>query len=329
VSNIEVDIINSITGGTIVVGPKLSVFDSTNTFENFSSATSGIVVTSLIYAGTEQDNSSGVSGQVLFGNGPTAPVTWSFPPVPKSFAIPSGTIIPWVVQHNGFCPSGTLPSVPKVGQDADWIYCDGKNGTPDYRILDPKSTTGGKNFPPFSSSDVVVTLDIINVTGSTDAIRDLYRINPLERLIFYRTNPAASPIGTDLGPTTASTIGVLLTVTGPTTVGASGKPTGVPTHQYARIRIGGMTGSTASLWATNAQGTPASGAEVNTIIGEFYTGAPTDFTANGYINFKTGTGDRGYRVQTVVSTDYIQSATIQDWSNRCRYKYSIAYIKKL
>lgn len=324
-SNIEVDIINSITGGTIVVGPKLSVFDSTNTFENFSSATSGIVVTRLIYAGTEQDNSSGVSGQVLFGNGPTAPVTWSFPPVPKSFAIPSGTIIPWIIPYNGFCPSGTIPALPNVGPAADWLYCDGKNGTPDYRILDPKSTTNAKHFPPFSSSDVVVTLDI---TGPTDSIRNLYQINALERLIFYRTNPAAAPVGTDLGPTTASTIGVLLTVTGPTTVGASGKPTGVPTHQYARIRIGGMTGSTASLWATNAQGTPASGAEVNTIIGEFYAGSPTDFAVNGYIDFKTGTGNV-YRIHKVGSTEYIQPATIQDWSNRCRYKTSLSYIQRL
>ena len=324
-SNIEVDIINSITGGTIVVGPKLSVFDSTNTFENFSSATSGVLVTGLIYAGTEHDNSPGISGQVLFGNGPTGAVVWSFPPVPKSFAIPSGTIIPWVIAHNAFCPSGTIPTLPIVGAAADWIYCDGKNGTPDYRILDPKSTTGAKNFPPFSSSDVVVTLDI---TGPTNSIRNLYQINALERLVFYRTNPAAPPVGNDLGPTTASTIGILLTITGPTTVGASGRPTGVPTHQYARIRIGGMTGATASLWATTAQGTPGSGAVVNTTNGEFYVGSPTDFAVNGYIDFKTGTGTV-YNIHNIVSTEYIQPATIQDWSNRCRYKNSLAYIQRL
>lgn len=334
-SNVEVDIINSITGGTIVVGPKFNVKDSTDTFEYFSAATSGVVISGLIYAGTEHDNSPGVSGQVLFGNGFTGAVSWEFAPVPKNYPIPTGTIVPWVVAHNGFCPSGSLPSLPQLGNTPDWRYCDGRNGAPDLRILDPQSTTGGRNFPPFSSSDIVVTLE---VTGQTSEIANLYRFNNLERMFFYGTSIsgdggqgaayAGPTAGLVLGPTTCSTIGVLLTITGPTVVGSSGRSTGVPTHQKAIIRIGGATGSTAALWRINAQGTPDPAGLTTSVIGEFYKGTPTDFVVGGFINFKTGTGPV-MRINNVIQTEYIQPSTIQTWSNRCRYKNSIAYIQRL
>jgi hypothetical protein len=326
VSKLEVDVLKSVTGSSIAFERKLIVKDSTETFEAFVSSTAGNFITGLIYTGTEYDNTPGISGQILFGSdGPTSSVSWKFPPVPSLVGIEKGTIVPWIVNYNPFCPSGSLPPVPTTDNIPDWEYCTGRNGTPDYRITNPFSPTGGKEFPPFSSSDIVVTLQ---VTGPTTDIRRLYQTNNLERLVFYGTSICGDSGPTTqwaLGPTTSSTIGVLLSITGPTVVGNSQRPTGVPTHEYAVIVIGGATGETASLWE-NAQRVPQ--LIVSGYVGEFYKGSPTDFTVNGYINFKTGTGTI-FRIHNISSTEYIQPATVQPWLNRCRYKNSISYLRRL
>jgi hypothetical protein len=302
-SELKVDILKSTTGSPIVLGPELYVTDSSEIAETFSaSKTDGIRILGPIYAGTVYDNGPGVSGEVLFANGTTMPPTWHPLPIPSPDVIGNETVIPWVIDFNGFATTNSLPPVPTFNQTAAWAYCDGSNQTPDLRVVNPLSTTGAKNWLPFADSDI---LAVIEITGPTVDIRGVYQSLPIGKRVFYNTGGAA---GLTWG---APTVGILRSITGPTTVGASGRPTGVPTHRKAVVMIGGGTAGDAPN------------------PGEYIRGMPTDFVVGGYIKFKDATAGAVLRVEDVKTpkTQLYNSAV--DWANVSQYTKSIAYIKKI
>jgi hypothetical protein len=304
VSELKVDSIKSITGVPIVLGPELSVTDPSGIAEIFSASTdrsNGIKILGPVYAGTPHDNGPGISGQILFANGGTAPPSWRGLPIPDPDVISSGTIIPWVIDYNGFSGTLPLPTLPVIQNQTAWYYCDGTNNTPDLRVVNPLSTTGAKNWLPFADSDVLAVLEI---TGPTPSIRGVYQSLPLNKRVFYSTS---DPTGLTWS---APTVGILRSITGPT-VAASGRPAGVPTHQKAIVTIGGGTAGDAPN------------------PGEYIFGMPTDFAVNGYIKFADATAGSVLRVNAVNTpiTQTYNSAV--DWRNVAQYKKSIAYIKKI
>ena len=307
-SELQIDKIKSISGTPVVLGPEILITDSSGFSEIFSaSKTGGIRILGPLYAGTYQDNSPGNSGDILFGNGVTMPPVWKPLPVPSPEVIASNEIFPLMLTaFNGFATTTALPAAPTVNGVPAWIYCDGTNNTPDLRVVNPKSATGAKNWQLLADSDIRATIEI---TGATVDIRSLYNTLPLNKRVFYATTPAGVTWG-------APTIGILRGITGPTTVGASGRPTGVPLHQKAVVIIGGGTAGDAAN------------------PGEFISGLPQDFQVGGYIKFKDITAGIMFTVN-VVSANSVQAQMFSggtsniDWSNTAQYTKSLAFIKKI
>jgi hypothetical protein len=312
-SKLEVDIIRSVTGGSIVIGPELLITDSSETRVVFSAGlTDGVGVFGPLYTGINTDNSTpGISGQMLWSNGPTMSPYWSDPEIPTAIQYGAKTIIPYVVNYNGYCSTSaykTLPAIPSVDVNTDWVYCDGRNGTPDYRIADPNSTTGGRNWPLWSSSNVFITLEI---TGPTPDIRRLYQFNVVgtgSRRAFY--DPAGDLNGgIAVGATTSPVVALIVSITGPT------DSANRPLHTKATVILSGATGE-------SGQG------QFKNIPGNFPIGIPQDFVAGGYLKFKDATGPT-FTVLNVVDINYTSFGSMVDYKNSCVYTKSLTYIMKL
>lgn len=314
-SKLEVDIINSVTGGTIVVGPELVITDSSENRVVFSaSLTDGIGIFGAVYAGTKDDNSSGLSGQMLWSRGPTMPPYWADPEVPSDIQYASKTIMPFVVNYNGYCSTSsykTLPSIPTTDAQEDWVYCNGQNGTPDYRIDDPNSTTGGRNWPLWASSNVFITLEI---TGATPDIKKLYQFDVVgtgSRRVFYDPTGNLNG-GVTAGPTSSPVVGIIVSVTGPT------DSSNRPLHTKARIIVSGATG-TSGMTSTQGYGY---------VAGNLPRGLPQDFVTGGYLKIKDATGPT-FTVLQVLNVNYTAFGSNVDYKNSCQYDKSLTYIMRI
>lgn len=311
-SKIEVDIIGSVTGGAIVVGPELVITDSSESRVVLSAGmTSGVSIYGPIYTGTKYDYSAGISGQLLFSNGPTMPPTWRYPEVPRDIQYEKKTILPYIVTYNTYCAtstSRTLPNIPSTDPTADWVYCDGFNGTPDYRINNPGATNSesSRKFPLIASANVFVTLEI---TGPTTDIRKLYEWNVQgsgNRKLYY--DPAGSMNGgITLNSVLAPVQALVVSITGPT------NSSNRPLHTKATVVVSGAT---------------AQGVTQGWIPGDLYRGIPQDFISGGYLKFRDATGPT-FTVLSVNGIRYDSYESVVNYSAPCQYTKSLTYIMRV